>query len=70
MGDVGGVDHDLGRYAADIDASAEDGAALDQRDLRAKLDGLEHRRCRSRRCATGARRRCPCQRPPSSCVPC
>jgi hypothetical protein len=46
MGDVGGADHDLGRHTADIDAGAADGAALDQRDLRALLDGLQRRRHR------------------------
>jgi hypothetical protein len=46
MGDMGGADHDLGRHAADIDAGAADGAALDQRDVRALLDGLQRRRHR------------------------
>ncbi len=46
MGDVGGADHDLGRHTADIDAGAADGAALDQRDLRALLDGFQRRRHR------------------------
>ena len=41
MGDVGGANHDLGRHAADVDAGAADGAALDQRDVRALLDGLQ-----------------------------
>jgi hypothetical protein len=42
---MGSADHDLGRHAADIDAGA-DGAALDQRDVRALLDGLQRRRHR------------------------
>ena len=45
--DVRGADHDLGRHAADIDAGAADGAALDQRDAGALLHGLQgsrHRR--------------------------
>ncbi len=46
MGDVGGADHDLGGYAADIDAGATNGAALDQRDVRTALDGLQRRRHR------------------------
>ena len=41
MGDVGGADHDLGRHTTDVDAGATDGAALNQRDLRALLDGLQ-----------------------------
>ena len=41
MGDVGGADHDLGRHTTDVDAGAADGAALNQRDLRALLDGLQ-----------------------------
>lgn len=40
-GDVGGADHDLGRHTTDVDAGAADGAALNQRDLRALLDGLQ-----------------------------
>nr|WBW53353.1 hypothetical protein HDPBJHLB_00039 [Escherichia coli] len=44
MGDMGGADHDLGRHTTDIDAGAADGAALDQRDTCALLDGLQ-RRC-------------------------
>ena len=40
MGDMGSTNHDLGRYAADIDASATDDAALNQRDRRALFDGL------------------------------
>src|SRR2546427_6453880 len=44
MRNVGGTDHDLGRYAADVDAGAADSTALDQRDFRALLDGLQRRR--------------------------
>jgi hypothetical protein len=46
VGDVRGADHDLGRYAADIDAGTAEGAALDQRDARSLLDGLQRRRHR------------------------
>ncbi len=45
MGDVGGADHDLGGHAADVDAGAANGAALDQGDVRTALDGLQRRRC-------------------------
>ncbi|CAB3944047.1 hypothetical protein LMG7053_01553 [Achromobacter ruhlandii] len=51
MGEVGGADHDLGRHTADIDAGAADGPALDQRDVRALLDGFQRR---SHRGATAA----------------
>lgn len=44
--DVRSADHDLGRHAADIDASATNGAALDQRDPGALIDGLQGRRHR------------------------
>ncbi len=46
MGNMGSADHDLGRHTADIDAGAADGAAFDQRDRRALLDGLQRRRHR------------------------
>ncbi len=49
VGDVRGADHDLGWHAADIDAGAADGAALDQGDVRALIDGLQC--CRHRRAA-------------------
>ncbi len=43
MSDMCGLDHDLGRYTADIDAGAANGAALDQRDVCASLDGFQRR---------------------------
>jgi hypothetical protein len=46
VSDVGSADHDLGRHAADIDAGAAEGAALDQRHARPLLDGLQRRRHR------------------------
>ena len=50
MGDMRGTDHDLGRYAADIDAGTAEGASLDQGDARSLLDGFQRRR--HRRAAT------------------
>ncbi len=44
LGDVRGADHDLGRHTADVDASAADHPAFDQRDARAAVGRLDRRR--------------------------
>ena len=46
VSDVGSADHDLGWDAANIDAGAAEGAALDQGHARPLLDGFQ--RCRHR----------------------
>ncbi len=58
--DVSGADHDLGGYAADVDAGATDRAALDQCDARTSFNGFQ----RGRHRRTSAADNCNMQRRP------